>query len=209
MASISRAAPARSRRAWARVISGISRLDSADRMENGKNKSGSAMPFSAPYWDTAAARSPRYSARHSGIRLASAACSTLARMRLPSTGSTMPASSRRVKGGCFASRPVPWLRSPASRRANSTISRQETASLTVLPASTAAQAYPAPQPSTRRSASQTTPMRTSCSTSWATALGSTRRRARKHPRSAPATAITGRLGARICKLSAPRTSCST
>ncbi len=86
---------------------------------------------------------------------------------------------------------------------------QDTASLTVLPTSTAAQAYPAPQDAVRRNASHTTPMRTSCSMSCATAFGSTRRRARKHPRSAPATAMTGRLGARIFSPSAPRTSCST
>ena len=43
---------------WARVISGISRPDSAPSTENGKNSSGSAMPFRLPYWATASARLP-------------------------------------------------------------------------------------------------------------------------------------------------------
>ena len=43
---------------WARVISGISRPDSAPSTENGKNNSGSAIPFKLPYWATASARLP-------------------------------------------------------------------------------------------------------------------------------------------------------
>ena len=48
-----------SRAVWARVISGISRPESAASTENGKKISGSAMPFKEPYCATASARVPR------------------------------------------------------------------------------------------------------------------------------------------------------
>ena len=43
---------------WARVISGINSPDKAESTENGKNSSGSAMPFRLPYWAMASARLP-------------------------------------------------------------------------------------------------------------------------------------------------------
>ena len=133
------------------------------------------------------------------------ACSPLPSNRLPHTGMAIPSSSRLEKP--LAGSPGRG-RKDVSRRANTAMSRQETASLTVLPMSTAPQAYPAPQAASRDRAKAATAMRTSCSMSWAVMLGSTRLRARKHPRSAPATAMKGRLGASARSPSSARASWS-
>ena len=58
MAPIRRRVALPSCRAWVRATSGISRPESAVRKENGKNSSGSAIPFRLPYWVMAAARLP-------------------------------------------------------------------------------------------------------------------------------------------------------
>ena len=84
------------RQVWARVISGISKPDSAASTENGKNSSGSAMPFKAPYCASASARLPVYSVSVYGISPLSAACRPPASRRLPSTGRTMAYSSLAV-----------------------------------------------------------------------------------------------------------------
>ena len=85
---------------------------------------------------------------------------------------------------------------------------QETPSLTVLHSSTAAQPYPAPHCASARSPAAATAIRTSCSMSCAVMFGCTRRAAKKHPRTAPDTAINGKLGARISSALSARTSCS-
>ena len=84
---------------------------------------------------------------------------------------------------------------------------QDTASLTVLPSSTAPQAYPAPQCCHACKAHAAVAMRTSCSTNCAVMLGFTLRAAKKQPRTAPATARNGRLGARIRSGISARISC--
>ena len=84
---------------------------------------------------------------------------------------------------------------------------QETASLTVLPSSTAAQAYPAPQCCHACRAHAAVVIRTSCSTICAVMLGFTRRAAKKQPRTAPAAARNGRLGAKTRSGISTRTSC--
>ena len=70
---------ARSRRACASVISGTSRVDIAERKEDGKNSSGMAIPFRAPKADSESVLECVKSVIALGTSIFSAVCSAEAR----------------------------------------------------------------------------------------------------------------------------------